>query len=233
MINNISYNPKDVIIPIRNDTNTNYIEAHISGSQLIIYLDELGNLNADNSQSFYQKFPPSATPAIGSVSQIYENTFDDPNAYGLIPSNSFQANIYHQDGNTSSFWTWDNIHFNWWTANCSTPCPACFCCNYDNYLTNYRGTSSFTQSCGGCCDEFYNLTTIGNYMLISADAFVCFGLPIPNGSPPCVSGYPLGSGSFTCSGSLYAYIQDDPTKWCSPSIGITLDYAPYLLYKVT
>ena len=54
-------NLKDVVILQRDDLNTQYNETHISGSNLILYIDADGHLNADPSGSFYTLFPPSGS----------------------------------------------------------------------------------------------------------------------------------------------------------------------------
>lgn len=57
-ISNTNPQPKDVVILQRDDSNVVYGETHISGSNLIIYVDSDGHLNADMSASFYNLFPP-------------------------------------------------------------------------------------------------------------------------------------------------------------------------------
>ncbi len=62
-ISNTNPQPKDVVILQRDDLNTVYGETHISGSNLIIYIDSDGHLNADVSASFYNIFPPDGGTA--------------------------------------------------------------------------------------------------------------------------------------------------------------------------
>ena len=51
---------KDIVFIQRDTTGTYYGETHISGSDLIVYVDSSGNINADKSSSFYTTFPPPA-----------------------------------------------------------------------------------------------------------------------------------------------------------------------------
>ncbi len=53
--------PKDIVFIQRDSLNNIYGEVHVSGSNLIIYIDSNGYLNADTSASFYQNFPPYNT----------------------------------------------------------------------------------------------------------------------------------------------------------------------------
>jgi hypothetical protein len=50
--------PKDTVFIQRSDNNEFYGEAHISGSDLILYIDNDGHINADDSSSFYSAYPP-------------------------------------------------------------------------------------------------------------------------------------------------------------------------------
>ena len=49
---------KDIVFIQRDTTGTYYGETHISGSDLIVYVDSSGNINANKSSSFYTTFPP-------------------------------------------------------------------------------------------------------------------------------------------------------------------------------
>lgn len=60
-ISNPNPQAHDVVIYQRDVTNTYWGEVHISGSNRIIYIDSSGNLNADDSSSFYSLFPPSGS----------------------------------------------------------------------------------------------------------------------------------------------------------------------------
>ena len=66
-IGNTNPNAKDVVILQRDDTNSQYNETHISGSNLIIYIDSTGHINADDSASFYSIYPPSTTGGSGTT----------------------------------------------------------------------------------------------------------------------------------------------------------------------
>lgn len=54
-------NSKDLVIIQRSDTNNGYLETHISGSNLILYVDNNGHINADYSASFYSLFPATTS----------------------------------------------------------------------------------------------------------------------------------------------------------------------------
>src|SRR3954464_9004870 len=60
-ISNVNPQQRDVVIYQRDDTNSYWGEAHISGSNLIFYIDSQGHINADTSASFYTLFPPSGS----------------------------------------------------------------------------------------------------------------------------------------------------------------------------
>ena len=51
---------RDVVFIQRSNDNTTYGETHVSGTMLIFYTDEIGNVTADKSANFYTKFPPPA-----------------------------------------------------------------------------------------------------------------------------------------------------------------------------
>lgn len=57
-ISNTNPQPKDVVILQRDDTNSQYIETHISASDVILHIDSAGHINADKSSSFYTLYPP-------------------------------------------------------------------------------------------------------------------------------------------------------------------------------
>lgn len=65
-ISNPNPQPYDVVIFQRDDTNTFWGETHISGTNLIFYIDSNGHVNADYSASFYSLFPPSGSGGGGS-----------------------------------------------------------------------------------------------------------------------------------------------------------------------
>lgn len=65
-ISNPNPQQRDVVIYQRDDTNSYWGEAHISGSNLIFYIDAQGHINADTSASFYSLFPPSGGGGGGS-----------------------------------------------------------------------------------------------------------------------------------------------------------------------
>lgn len=81
-ISNTNPQPKDVVILQRDDLNTVYGETHISGSSLIIYIDENGDLNADNSSSFYTNFPPSANTISSSYALTASFALNGGNSTG-------------------------------------------------------------------------------------------------------------------------------------------------------
>ena len=58
---------KDVVFIQRANDNSAYGEIHISGSLLIPYIDENGNITADTSASFYTKFPVSGSSGAGGL----------------------------------------------------------------------------------------------------------------------------------------------------------------------
>jgi hypothetical protein len=60
-ISNSNPELKDLVIIQRDDTNSYYGETHISGSNLLLYIDSDGRINADDSGSFYTLFPPSGS----------------------------------------------------------------------------------------------------------------------------------------------------------------------------
>ena len=59
---------KDIVIIQRNYANTQYDETHISGSNKIIYIDNSGYINADDSASFYSLYPPPGGSGGTSIS---------------------------------------------------------------------------------------------------------------------------------------------------------------------
>lgn len=65
-ISNVNPQQRDVVIYQRDDTNSYWGEAHISGSNLIFYIDAQGHINADTSASFYSLFPASGSGGGGS-----------------------------------------------------------------------------------------------------------------------------------------------------------------------
>lgn len=92
MISNINPNSKDVVILQRNDANTYYGETHISGSDLILYIDSDGHVNADNSSSFYTLFPPTSTSQNSDssswASSSLSSSHSDTSSYLLYSGNN-------------------------------------------------------------------------------------------------------------------------------------------------
>jgi len=113
---NTNPNIKDVVILQRDDTNTYYGETHISGSDLIIYIDSNGYLNADTSASFYSQYPPPGGGGSGAngTASIVVNYLSAPAspAAGQIYFNSTDSHFYGYNGtawkrldNGSSIWS--------------------------------------------------------------------------------------------------------------------------------
>lgn len=68
-ISNTNPQSNDVVLFQRDPTNTYWGEVHISGSNLIMYVDSNGFINADHSASFYTTFPVTIIniPSTGST----------------------------------------------------------------------------------------------------------------------------------------------------------------------
>jgi hypothetical protein len=97
-ISNTNPQPKDVVILQRDATNTYYGETHISASEVILHIDEFGNLNADKSASFYALYPPPTVVAASAVSSSWASA-------SLVSISSSWAS---QSLSTSFFITRDN-----------------------------------------------------------------------------------------------------------------------------
>jgi len=76
---------KDIVFIQRDTTGTYYGETHISGSNLIIYVDSSGSINADKSSSFYTTFPPPLIPIIvGSTYPITSSWASNSNTASYV-----------------------------------------------------------------------------------------------------------------------------------------------------
>ena len=74
-ISNTNPWPKDVVIIQRDDLNSQYNETHISASDVILYIDSAGHINADHSASFYALYPvPTATSASWASASIFSTS---------------------------------------------------------------------------------------------------------------------------------------------------------------
>ena len=56
-IGNINPSAREIVMFQRDDTNTFYNETHISGSNLIIYVDDNGYINADPPEVVFGQYP--------------------------------------------------------------------------------------------------------------------------------------------------------------------------------
>src|SRR6185369_14162663 len=81
-------NSKDVVFIQRSDDNSFYGEIHVSGALLIPYIDETGHLNADDSASFFAKFPVSGSGGSSGTSN----------------SSSWASHSFSSDSSTSASW---------------------------------------------------------------------------------------------------------------------------------
>ena len=57
MISSNTPSALDVVLVQRDSANTVYGEVHISGSNIVIYIDNNGNLTAGKASEFYSVFP--------------------------------------------------------------------------------------------------------------------------------------------------------------------------------
>ena len=74
-ISNSNPESNDVVIIQRDPTNSYYGETHISGSNLILYIDSDGKINADHSASFYTAFPPAGSTGGGGTTLYTGSTY--------------------------------------------------------------------------------------------------------------------------------------------------------------
>ena len=66
--------PKDAVFIQRSDNNAFYGETHISGSNLLLYIDSDGHVNADTSASFYTLFPAAGGGGGSSLSSSWASS---------------------------------------------------------------------------------------------------------------------------------------------------------------
>ena len=114
-ISNFNPYPLDVVIIQRDSTNGYYGEVHISGSDRIIYIDHFGNLNADDSASFYATYPPpqggliiGATYSITSSWSVSSSWAGQSFSSSFAKSSSW-APSSNQGSSTSSSWASSSI----------------------------------------------------------------------------------------------------------------------------
>ena len=88
-ISNSNPELKDLVIIQRDDTNSYYGETHISGSNLLLYIDSDGRINADDSGSFYTLFPPSGS--IGGGGGGSGTTLGTGSTYPITASSAISA----------------------------------------------------------------------------------------------------------------------------------------------
>jgi hypothetical protein len=99
MISDPNPQPNDVVIIQRDFTNSFYGEVHISGSNRIIYIDNSGLVNADDSASFYALFPPVGVGSGGSGGSSVSSSWASSSIstsyspYALTSSYAFTASV--------------------------------------------------------------------------------------------------------------------------------------------
>ncbi len=107
-ISNINPSPREVVLLQRDDTNTFYNEVHISASNAIIYLDNLGYLNVDSPQTLFGLYPVtysiSSSWASSSLSTSYVY---GGNVYGIVSASNYASY------SLSSSWASSSISSSW------------------------------------------------------------------------------------------------------------------------
>ena len=103
MINDPTPNLKDVVILQRDDTNSQYNETHISGSDVIIYIDSAGYINADKSASFYTIFPPPPSTSQSDSASWASHSFSAESSSWTSRSFSAESASWASQSLSSSF----------------------------------------------------------------------------------------------------------------------------------